>query len=284
MHYRYFGHDYRKLDNEDYQDLRTLQAERAIYSEQWIDELDDFRFVRIRFTEEEAKEYARRYWAFDVYLRSSRTKPAAKIRNIPADIAADADSYPGPQCCAAAFLGKHLEALVCGWIPERREILEEHGKQLVLSTIRRAVDALAPAIRTFHQRESGLKPWLIKREDDVRDLLYVMLRASVPDLRVEEAIPSKAGRHKFVDLCSPLSTTLIEVKWIGRKGRWRRIVDEISVDIQAYARHPACKTLVFLILDAAKDIRDPALLETELSGRQQIDGKHINVVVYVREP
>jgi hypothetical protein len=41
---------------------------------------------------------------------------------------------------------------------------------------------------------------------------------------------------------------------------------------------------VFVILDAVKDIPDPHLVEEELQGTQTIDGKKIQVLVYVREP
>jgi hypothetical protein len=109
-----------------------------------------------------------------------------------------------PYHCFAAFLGPHLEAISCGG-GERETILELQGRESALFTIDRSIQALTPTIRAFNKREKGLAPWSVSREDDVRDLLYVMLRPAVFDLVKEEPIPSLAGTHKFVDLCSEAS-------------------------------------------------------------------------------
>lgn len=124
----------------------------------------------------------------------------------------------------------------------------------------------------------------MNREDDVRDLLYVMLRASISDIKREEPVPSRAGMSRFADLHSKLARTFIEVKWIGRRGQWRRVVDDLYVDIQTYGRHPDCQFLVLVIIDAVKDLPDPYAVETDLSGVQMIDGRSIRVIAYVREP
>jgi hypothetical protein len=129
-----------------------------------------------------------------------------------------------------------------------------------------------------------LTSWPIDSEDDVRDLLYVMLRASVSDIRIEEAVPSRAGTHKFVDIFSALGGLFIEVKWIKKRGSWKRVVREIHDDVQSYPRHPRCETIMFLVIDTVKDIPDPAQLERELTGKQTIDGKQIDVRAFVREP
>ncbi len=86
-----------------------------------------------------------------------------------------------------------------------------------------------------------------------------MVRPASFDLVTEEPIPKKAGKHKYADLCSPASRLLIEVKWIGKRGRWRRVLDEIHVDIQTYPQHPACESLVFVVADAVRDVPDPRL-------------------------
>jgi len=288
-----FGHDFINLDDFDLDGLRSLEREKAIYSDHWIDGLDDFRHVRIRFTDEEIAEYVRSMKALDLFL-GVEARWARDVEGIPADIAARADAYYGynsetgqklgpPWHCSAAFIGRHLERIVCGMDKSRREILEEHGTAAFLNTIRRAVDALTPVLRCFANREKGLAAWPIAREDDVRDLLFAMLRASISDIRREEAVPSRAGVSRVADLRSSLAKTLIEIKWV-KKGRWRKILDEIYADIQTYGRHPDCRYLTFVIIDAARDIPDPHLVETELSGNQIIDSKNIRVMAYVREP
>jgi len=288
-----FGHDFVNLDIGSLDDLRSLERENAVYSDQWIDGLDDFRHVRIPFSNEEIAEYVRSMKAFDLFLGVD-AQWARDVEGIPADIAARADAFHGynsetgeklgpPWHCAAGFMGSHLEAMVCGMDDSRRQILEEHGTAAFLTTIRRAVDALTPAVRCFANREKGLAAWPITREDDVRDLLFAMLRASISDIRREEPVPSRAGGSRVADLRSSLARTLIEIKWV-REGRWRKILDEMYADIQTYGRHPDCTYLIFVIVDSARAIPDPHLVEAELSGSQTIDGKQIRVMAYVREP
>jgi hypothetical protein len=289
---RIFERDWIKLDEEAVRDLWSLEREGAIYTDLWQDHLNDFRHVRIKFTPEEIEEYVRSYWAYELFLRAGSPEWARDVPDIPPDIARRADGYVlrtvdgkefgPPYHCPAAFLGEELEALVC--LNVRTEILEESGKQSLLTTVKRAIDALTPSIRLFSRREKGLAAWPITCEDDIRDLLYAILRASVSDIRREEAVPSKAGMHKFVDLCSNVARLFIEVKWISKTGTWKQIVKQINDDVQSYVAHPSCETLVFIIIDAAKDIPDPPLLEKELSGLQTIDEKAIEVLAFVREP
>ena len=194
-------------------------------------------------------------------------------------------SYPQipPYHCFAAFLGDHLEALTCRR-SDRETVIDLKGRDAVLFEVRRAVESLTPTIRAFNNREKGLSRWEITCEDDVRDLLFVMLRPRVFDLIKEEAVPSRVGTHRFVDLCSKAIRLFIEVKWIGTRRRWKRIVDQIHVDIQTYVAHPACDNLLFVIVDAVRDIPDPRQLEEHLSGEQSVGDRRIHVRVIVCEP
>lgn len=289
-----FGYTFTHIPEFAREDVESLEREGVLYADQWVDELDDFRHVRITLTPEEAKEYARRTWAFELYLRAGEPRWAKDVPGIDADVAQEADSYhltlrdgteiPPPYHCFAAFLGEHLEAISCGMVPERRTIIELQGKESVLFTLGRAVQSLTPTIRSFNAREKGLSPWPVSREDDVRDLLYVMLKPVLFDLVKEEPTPSLVRTHKFVDLCSKASRIFIEVKWVGRKGQWKTILDQMHVDTQSYPTHECCETLVFVIVDDARDIPDPRLLENEMSGTQIIRGRQVDVRVYVVEP
>jgi hypothetical protein len=289
-----FGRTFTHIPEHIRQDLDTLQREGAIYSDNWIEDIGDFRHVRIPFTVEECTEFARRSWAFELFIRAGHPKWARMASGIDLDVAADADSYaprlkdgtviPPPYHCFAAFLGSHLEALTCGMLKERRHVIELQGKEALLFDVRRVIESLTPTIRSFNAREKGLTPWSIEREDDVRDLLYVMLRPLIFDLTKEEAIPSRAGTHKFVDLCSSAVKFLLEVKWIGKRNHWKRIVEQLHIDTQTYVTHPACETLMFVIVDAVRDIPDPRRLEHELSGEQSILGRTFTVRVFVAEP
>ncbi len=274
------------------QALETLEREGAIYEDHWIEEVNDFRHVRIEFTPQESEEFARRSWAYELFLRAGGPTWAIDTPGIDMDIAKDADTYspishdgevtPPPYHSFTAFLGKHLESLVC-FGSDRQTVIELSGRAKVLFEVRRAIEVLTPTIRSFNNREKGLNPWNISCEDDVRDLLYVMLRPLVADITKEEAVPSIAGTHKFVDFCSQGVRLLIELKWIGRSGSWKRKIKEIYVDIQSYVAHPACDNLFFVIVDAVKDMPDPRQVEEQLTGVQTINGRQIDIRTIVCE-
>lgn len=290
---RAFGKDFRCLDDSHLEDLQSLKRENAIYADMWIDELHDFRHVRISLTAAEVKEYVRSLWAYELFLEAGHPPRASQVPGIPRDIAKRADSYggivtksgarlPKPWHCVAGFLGPDLEKAIC--TGARAEVLQESGRNALLLTLTRAIDALVPAIRSFQNREEGLAPWPVTREDDVRDLLHAMLRASVSDIKREEPVPSRAGSHKFVDLYSELGALFIEVKWIYKKGSWKGIVRQINDDTQSYPTHRGCGTLVFLVIDAVKDIPDPSQFERSLTSTQTINGRSVDIRVFVREP
>lgn len=284
-----FGRTFTHIPDHVRQDLETLERERVVYDDHWIEEVGDFRHVRIDFTPQERDEFARRSWAYELFLRAERTW-AAEVSGIEEDIAHDADTYSlvlsdgeeiePPYHCFAAFLGPHLEALTCG-SSERQTVIQLEGREAALFEVKRAIESLTPTIRSFNNREKGLQPWTISCEDDVRDLLYVMLRPRIFDIGKEEAIPSKAGTHKFADLCSTSVPFLLELKWIGRKGAWKRKVEEIHVDIQTYATHPASDTIFFVIVDNVRDVPDPRKLERELTSTHTIDGRKTDIVLLI---
>jgi len=288
-----FGKEFTHIPEDVRQDLETLEREGAIYADHWIDEVGDFRHVRIEFTPDERVEFARRSWAYELFLRAGKPARAREAPGIDEDVAKEADEYSGvlkdgtqippPYHCFAAFMGKHLEALSCGH-SDRETVINLSGRESLLFEIRRAVETLTPTIRSFNNREQGLDPWKIACEDDVRDLLFVMLRPHIFDITKEEAVPSRAGSHKFADLCSRAVEMLIEVKWIGKRGRWKKVVDQIHVDTQTYVAHPACTDLMFVIVDAVRDIPDPRKLEADLTGTQTIEGKEIRIRTIVCEP
>ena len=117
-----FGRTFTHIPEHVRQDLGTLERECVVYTDHWIEQIGDFRHVRIDFTPEERDEFARRSWAYELFLRAEPTW-AADVPGIDEDIARDADTYSGvltdgteikpPYHCFAAFLGRHLEALVC---------------------------------------------------------------------------------------------------------------------------------------------------------------------------
>ena len=88
-----FGYTYTHIPEFVREDVESLEREGVIYSDQWVEELGDFRHVSISLTPEEAKEYARRSWAYELWIRSDSPKWVRDVPDIDADIAKDADTY-----------------------------------------------------------------------------------------------------------------------------------------------------------------------------------------------
>ena len=186
-----FGHEFTHIPEHVRQDLDSLKREGVIYTDHWIEEIGDFRHVRINFTSEERSEFARRCWAYELFLRADTVTWAGEVPGIEEDIAHDADTYSPklkdgsqilpPYHCFAAFLGSHLEALVCSR-NDRETIIDLSGREASLFEVKSALRSLTATIRSFNNREKDLAPWNITCEDDVRDLLYVMLRPRIFDI------------------------------------------------------------------------------------------------------
>ena len=288
-----FGMTFTHIPDHVRDDLGTLEREGAVYADHWIEEIGEFRHVRIEFTSDEQIEFSRRSWAYELFLRAEAPKWASDVPGIDPRIAKEADNYslrgidgthiPPPYHCFAAFLGVKLEKLVCTRT-DRRKVIELTGREKSLFEVRRAIDALKPTIRSFNSRGKNLKPWIVDCELDVRDLLYVMLRPTLFDISKEEPIPSKAGLYGYVDLYSAAVRLLIELKYISSCRSWKRIIKEVYADIQAYAAHPKCEDLFLVIVDTARDIPDPRRTEQELTGPQTIGGRNINVRAIICEP
>jgi hypothetical protein len=75
-----------------------------------------------------------------------------------------------------------------------------------------------------------------------------------------------------------------ESKWLYKTGDWKKVIKQVHDDIQTYPMHHACKHIIFVVIDSAKDIPDPALCQREFSGGQMINGRRIEISLFIREP
>jgi hypothetical protein len=125
-----FGRAWPKIPDHLRDELLSLEREGAIYTTHWIEEIGDFRKVRIRFTEDEIKEFVRRMWCYELFLQAGSPARAVTVEGIHRDVADTADAYSitfpdgkrvRPWHCPAAFLGPHLEALTC--LTSRDEVI-----------------------------------------------------------------------------------------------------------------------------------------------------------------
>ena len=71
---RYFGYDFQFLNENIQRDLLHLEREVAIYTDHWIDHLNDFRHILIKFTQEEVEECVRSLWAFELFCEQAVLK------------------------------------------------------------------------------------------------------------------------------------------------------------------------------------------------------------------
>jgi hypothetical protein len=191
-----FGYTYTHLPEFARDDLDSLEREgvvyAVIYADHWIDELEDFRHVRIAFTPEEAKDYARRCWAYELFLRAGSPRWAKDAPGIDADVAHDADTYqlrtkdgevfPPPYHCFAAFLGEHLEAISCSRVPGRETVIELQGKDPAVHARSRC-----PVVDANH----SIVQFPRKRADAV--VGYVRRRRSRPAVRDAKAFGVRFG-------------------------------------------------------------------------------------------
>src|SRR5437773_10339115 len=82
-----FGRQFTHIPDHIRQDLDTLDREGSIYSDLWIEEISDFRHVRIHLTDGERAEFTRRSWAFELFIRAGHPKWARNTPIIDPDIA-----------------------------------------------------------------------------------------------------------------------------------------------------------------------------------------------------
>jgi hypothetical protein len=126
---------------------------------------------------------------------------------------------------------------------------------------------LPRAMSPLTYRRKGLPTLAFDNEYDVQDLLHVLLRPWVKDIRPEEYTPSYAGKSTRMDFLLPDHATVIELKFVRDVTHGKNIGQELQIDIGHYRRHPGCKRLWCVIYDPnhflvnsdglAKDLEGP---------------------------
>jgi REase_DpnII-MboI len=99
----------------------------------------------------------------------------------------------------------------------------------VLKRLRRAMYPLT-------NRRKGLPTLAFDSEYDVQDLLHVLLRPWVKDIRPEEYTPSYAGKSTRMDFLLPDHATVVELKFVRDVTHGKNIGQELQIDIGHYRR------------------------------------------------
>jgi hypothetical protein len=273
----------RVLDWKD--ELLVLEREGALY-EQWIlDEADGGPgLFRVRLQPAEIYGFVSAVVGWDQYLAGGFDCVAD--RDLAASAAAAAEArhtydQSAVGTCPADFMGEQLEALSCGWKPERAERLHPQISPDDASVMLHEIaSGLPTAIKSLTERGSRAA-FPVDDERDLQDIVFLILRSLFPDTRREEWAPSHAGSSKRMDLVIPAGSVVIEIKLVRDRGHGRRVADELKIDIESYHGHPACTNLFVLVWDPQRHLADPQQLERDLTGARSKSGAKFDVAVRV---
>ncbi|MEO1650822.1 MAG: hypothetical protein AAFR60_07550, partial [Pseudomonadota bacterium] len=139
------------------------------------------------------------------------------------------------------------------------------------------VKGLRRAMGPLEQRRKGSPALTFASEYDVQDLLHVLLRPWVADIRAEEYTPSYAGRSTRVDFLLPAHATVLELKFVRDANHAKKIGEELTIDIAAYAKHPDCQQLWCIVYDPQSFLQNPDGLVNDLDGTRNINGRKLTV-------
>ena len=94
-------------------------------------------------------------------------------------------------------------------------------------------------------------------------------------------MPSYAGGASRIDFLLKSEKIVVEVKMTSDKLRDKQIGEQLIIDIKRYEAHPDCRTLVCFVYDPDKNLRNPAGIRNDLTGKH---GKVDARVIIVPEP
>ncbi|EKN6343871.1 transposase [Yersinia enterocolitica] len=155
-------------------------------------------------------------------------------------------------------------------MPEKVEILLE-----------RLVKGLQRAMHPLTHRRKGSQSLSFSNEYDVQDLLHVLLRPWVQDIRPEEFTPSYAGSSTRMDFLLPAHKLVLETKIVRDRSHAKKIGDELIIDIEHYRRHMDCKDLWCVIYDPNQLITNSEGLKSDLEGKRASKDGELIVKVFV---
>lgn len=289
-----FNREFQHLSAHLLQELHTLQEEGAIYAQFWQEDSNDFRFCRIRLTPAEIVDYVDASFAFDEFkglLQQYGDSSLAvahlsnpQVRNRVEEynrwtisIGQDETAF-----CFAAFLGKHLEALTCGTMPERYEFLSRTytgDRRFILAEI---LEMFPTSVALLANRMRNRPSYDIEEEQDVRDLLYAIVKSVFPDSRIEEHTRIHAGGAKIIDIVIPRISTVIEVKYVRNPQHAKEVANELRIDFESYHIHQDCKTLIAYVWDPNGYLVDRSNFINDLRGLRAKGESRFKVEVMVK--
>ena len=164
-----------------------------------------------------------------------------------------------------------LEAIKSDFI-KLDETIEDGVDEVIESILNRFPD-VATSINLRHADRNG---FAINDEYDVQDLLKFIFLVHFNDVRLEEVVPSFAGKSSRIDIFLKEEARFIEVKMTRDGLRDKKLGEELTIDIAQYKEHPGCERLFCFIYDKDRFIRNPTGLKRDL---EKINPGFVTVII-----
>jgi CheY-like chemotaxis protein len=122
------------------------------------------------------------------------------------------------------------------------------SNQVATDDVERWIRRLPILLLHLGIRSRGRPSLAVRDEYDVQDAVRLLLALKYEDVRSEDSGPRVAGRGGRIDFLLPSSHIAVEVKVGLRPGAWKRIGDELLVDVARYRRHPDVSSLICVVV------------------------------------
>lgn len=122
--------------------------------------------------------------------------------------------------------------------------------------------------------------WLLNDEKDVQNIIWIILRSHFDDLVDEETLPKFGHSSYKPDFGIPSLSLLIEVKYVRKKGDFKKVEKEIMQDSVGYLTNPQqYKKIIVFIYDNSGSVQ-----EHNTTRRDLVKVKGIEDVIIVSKP
>lgn len=133
----------------------------------------------------------------------------------------------------------------------------------------------------IQEREREREPLIINDEYDVQYFLNGLLNMIFENVSKEEWTPSRSGSSSRMDFILKPEKTVIETKMTREGLNIKKLKEELTLDINDYAEHYDCATLVFFIYDPISIIKNQQGFTNGIAGKYTIRGKEVAVRVII---
>jgi hypothetical protein len=135
-----------------------------------------------------------------------------------------------------------------------------------ISYVERIFDRFGAVVRQLDERQRDREPLLVKDEYDVQYILQALLKINFDDVRTESHTEQHSTVNPRVDFLLETNKIGIEVKLASESMNKKRILKDLAKDKEQYRNSSKIETLLCFIYDPDYIIKNPAELESDLSG------------------